>query len=465
MVRAAAIYARISDDREGLALGVARQIEDCEALADRRGWPVAERYVDNDISAWSSKKRRPEYLRLLDDIKGGHVDAVIVYVLDRLHRQPRELEEFFEVCDAAGMTALASVTGDVDLANADGRFMARILGAVARKESDDKSRRIKRKHEELAKAGKVSGGGTRPYGYEADRQTIRADEAAVIREAAKRVLAGEGIRSIVRDFDARGIKPAVADSWHPRALQRVLMSARIGGVREHHGTIAGTAEWPSIISAEDSTRLRAVLSDPARRTNRAPRRYLLAGLLRCGQCGARLLSRPRKNASPRYLCASGPGFAGCGKTYIVAPDLEAWITEAVLIRLDSPTLAKALTKGDQSNEAAELADELAEDTAQLDELAEAYGSKVITLSEWLAARKPIEARIEHERKRLSRMSATSALDGFVGHADRLRKLWPELPLDRQRAVVAAVMDHAVIGPAVRGRNWFDPERVAPVWRR
>ena len=126
-----------------------------------------------------------EYLRLLEDIKAGLVDAVIVYVLDRLHRQPRELEEFFEVCDAAGITALASVTGDVDLANADGRFMARILGAVARKESDDKSRRIKRKHEELAKAGKVSGGGTRPYGYEADRMTIRKDEAAVIREAAE----------------------------------------------------------------------------------------------------------------------------------------------------------------------------------------------------------------------------------------------------------------------------------------
>jgi DNA invertase Pin-like site-specific DNA recombinase len=465
MVRAAAIYARISDDREGLALGVARQIEDCEALAERRGWPIAERYVDNDVSAWSSKKRRPEYLRLLDDIKGGHVDAVIVYVLDRLHRQPRELEEFFEVCDAAGITALASVTGDVDLANADGRFMARILGAVSRKESDDKSRRIKRKHEELAKAGKVSGGGTRPYGYDADRMTIRKDEAAVIREAAKRVLAGEGIRSIVRDFDSRGIKPALAEFWHPRALQRVLMSARIGGVREHHGTVAGTAEWASIISAEDSARLRAILSDPARRTSRAPRRYLLAGLLRCGHCGARLMSRPRKGSSARYLCASGPGFAGCGKTYIVAPDLEAWITEAVLIRLDSPDLAKKLAKGDRSNEAGALADELAQDTAQLDEVASAYGSKAITLSEWLAARKPIEARIEHERKRLSRMSATSALDGFVGCAGRLKKVWSDLPLNRQRAIVGAVMDHAVIGPAVKGRNWFDPDRVQPVWRK
>ena len=53
-----------------------------------------------------------------------------------------------------------------------------ILGAVA-KESDDKSRRLRRKHQELAEAGKVSGGGTRPFGFEADRVTIRPDEAAI----------------------------------------------------------------------------------------------------------------------------------------------------------------------------------------------------------------------------------------------------------------------------------------------
>ena len=70
---------------------------------------------------------------MLDDIRAGSVDALVVWNLDRLHRQPKELEEFFEVCDAARLTALASVTGDTDLATHDGRFLARILGAVARK--------------------------------------------------------------------------------------------------------------------------------------------------------------------------------------------------------------------------------------------------------------------------------------------------------------------------------------------
>jgi hypothetical protein len=149
---------------------------------------------------------------------------------------------------------------------------------------------------------------------------------------------------------------------------------------------------------------------------------------------------------------------------IVADEVEVWITEAVLYRLDTPGLAQALDWQDKGDEAGELASSLDEDSAQLEELAEAYGAKQVTLSEWLAARRPIEQRIEQTRRRLSRLSQFSALDGFVGHAGRLRELWEEMPLTRRRAVVAAVLDHAVIGPGVRGRNRFDPDRIEPVWR-
>src|SRR5437868_481387 len=107
VIRSAAIYARISSDRDGTQLGVTRQVEDCRSLAQRRGWTVAEVYVDDDVSAYSGRIR-PEYRRLLSDLKAGSRDAVVVWHLDRLHRQPKELEEFFEVCEAAGVTSLAS---------------------------------------------------------------------------------------------------------------------------------------------------------------------------------------------------------------------------------------------------------------------------------------------------------------------------------------------------------------------
>src|SRR5205807_4449593 len=105
----AAVYARISSDRDGTQLGITRQLGDCRTLAERRGWAVAAEYVDDEVSAYNGKPR-PAYRRLLADLRDGLVDAVVVWHLDRLHRQPKELEEFFEVCDAAGVRNLASFT-------------------------------------------------------------------------------------------------------------------------------------------------------------------------------------------------------------------------------------------------------------------------------------------------------------------------------------------------------------------
>jgi site-specific DNA recombinase len=444
-------------------LGVRRQIEDCERLIARKGWEVAERYVDDDVSAYNGRMR-PAYRRMLDDLRGGFLDAVVVWDADRLHRQPKELEEFFEVCTDAAVTRLASVSGDIDLATHDGQFLARILGAVAKKESDDKSRRITRKHQELAQAGRIAGGGTRPYGYEADRRTIRESEAVVIRELADRVLAGEAIRSLCRDLDERQIVTVTGKMWRPQTLTRMLTSGRISGQREHRGELVAKAEWPGIITPQQTARLRTLLFDPNRRTNAAVRRYLLVRLLRCGRCGATLVSRPRSGGDRRYICATGPGYVGCGHTYVLAEPLERFVVEAVLYRLDSPELG-ALLNGSRADPDAERAQaEIEQAQAQLDELASAYGNQAFGLSEWLAARKPIEQRLTQAKRQLARLSRVSVLEGHVGHAPALRERWPDLPLTRQHAIVAAVLDHVVVGSGRRGYNRFDPSRLTPVWR-
>ena len=113
---AVAIYARISQDRTGEELGVKRQLQDCQAEAERRGWTVAQEYVDDDISAYSGKQR-PEYERMLRDIAEGRRDGVIVWHMDRLHRRPVELERFVEVCTRAGVRDVVTLSGDVELVN------------------------------------------------------------------------------------------------------------------------------------------------------------------------------------------------------------------------------------------------------------------------------------------------------------------------------------------------------------
>jgi site-specific DNA recombinase len=461
MVRAG-IYARISSDREGDNLAIGRQLADCEELAARRGWQVVERYVDSDLSAWSGKVR-PEYRRLLEEIEARLIDAVVVYHADRLHRHPKELEDFIDLCQRTE-TKLATVSGDLDLSTHEGQLMARITGAVAKKSSDDMSRRIRRKHQDIALAGKPSGGGTRPFGYESDHRTARPAEAAIIRECAARVLAGDSLRSICIDLNDRQVQTVKGSRWSPQTLRRMLMSARISGQREHHGEIVAQGDWDAIISPVETQRLRAKLGDPDRRTNRSARRYLLARLLRCGLCEMPLYARPRADGTRRYVCASGPS-GGCGKITIVAEPLELFTVEAVLHRLDSPELAAILNGRPDDGESAGWQSEIEQATEQLDELAGMWGSNEISRSEYLTAGAAIRKRQDIARKRLAALNRSSVISDHVGNGAGLRERWAGLTLTRQQQIVAAVLDHLVVGPAaVRGSRQFDHSRLSAVWR-
>ena len=117
------------------------------------GYVVEDVYVDDDISAWSGKQR-PEFERMVDDLRSRRIGAVLVWHLDRLTRHPRELESFIDLCDELHV-GLGCVTGEIDLGSHIGRLTARMLGGLARYESDHKSERIRRKHEEIAATASI----------------------------------------------------------------------------------------------------------------------------------------------------------------------------------------------------------------------------------------------------------------------------------------------------------------------
>jgi site-specific DNA recombinase len=442
-------------------LGVNRQLQDCEAYAALKGWQVAERYCDDDFSAYSGKPR-PEYQRMLADLKSRRIDGVVVWHLDRLHRSPKELEEFIEICDAAGVRHLATVTGDVDLSTHDGRFHARILGAVSRKESDDKSRRATRKHLEIAQSGRWAGG-RRPYGFSDDRQLV-PEEVEVIREAARRLAAGETLWSVAGDFNARGIPTARGAKWSGQSLKGIVIHPRLAGHRTLHERIVAPGVWDAVLTEQESQRLRSVLTDPARTLTRSARRYLLSSLLVCGLCDAKLVSRPSRHR-PAYVCAKGPGFFGCGRISILAAPLESFVTEAVLFRLDSPELARAIKhQPDANREAAELELAIATDQAKLEELAGFWADGKIESPEYFVARKRITDRLNALRARFGRIDRHGSVRRLAGEADRLRGQWADLNLHQRRALITTLLDHIVVSPARHGGHSFDPSRLEPIWR-
>jgi len=121
-------------------------------------------YVDNDVGAsrHSKKSSRQECRRLLGDIQAGNIDAVVIWMEDRLQRQVIELAEFLKVCDTAGVTRIASAGGEFDLSDADQRTTLYIKAAIAEAEIEKMSKRMRRRNKEAAEHGECAPGGKRP---------------------------------------------------------------------------------------------------------------------------------------------------------------------------------------------------------------------------------------------------------------------------------------------------------------
>lgn len=466
----AAIYARISSDQAGEGAGVARQVQDCRRLAEGLGWGVAGEYVDNDMSAYRGKPR-PEYLRMLADAADGLIDAVVVYNLDRLTRRPAELEAFADAMSAAGVRHVKFVTGDMDMGTDDGLMMARIMGAFSAKESANISRRVKRKMEEVAAQGRPHGGSTRPYGYAEDFVTVNEEEAENIRAVFARFLAGESTRSIATWLNEHGARTVRGGPWITTTVKGMLTNPRYAGLRAHRGVVVGLAVWEAIVSEDDHRRVLAMYAEKKTSGRRAPQRYLLSGMCRCSRCGTRLYSSSRVRdgrETRRYVCMKGPDHGGCGRMTINAQPLELLIADAVLYRLDTPELADALAGRAAADERTrEISTTLDEVQTRLDDLASAYGRGEITMRDWTTARRVLDQRHETLQRQLSQATQTSALNGLPGNGQALAATWGTLNLDRQHAIVKAVVEHIVISPGIRGAQGVgavDPARVDVVWR-
>ncbi len=461
--RSASVYCRISRDRDGEGLGVARQEKDAQEWAARHGWTIAEVYVDDDISAYNGK-HRPAYRQLLSDIAEGRRDGLIAWHPDRLTRRPTELEELVEVVEGTGVPIGTVTAGDIDLATPSGRMTARILGSVARHESEHKAERIARKHRELAEVGKVSGGGRRAFGYKAGGMEIEPAEARLIEEAAERTLAGEALRSVVADWNRRGVKTVTGAQWSATTLRRLLRSGRISGQREHHDRIMGTAAWPAIIDPATTWRLRAVIDDPARSgRHRGESDYVLAGLMRCGACGTTLTSHQasRKGRTVRrYHCMADRG--GCNGVGIIAAPVEELVTEAVLTRLDSPALRKAVARRSKPRNGAEKALRALE--AKEAELGEMWAGGEITRAAWSAARDRLARDIEAARSATSGQVREETAASLMGKGADLRKRWDRLPTETKRTIISTVVEAVTIAPTTKAVNRFDEGRVSVLWR-
>lgn len=456
-----AIYLRISDDRDGTQTATQRQRADCIRFAESRDWDVVDVFEDVDLSAYKRGTKRPEFERMLTAVRDQDVDGVLAWKIDRLTRRMRDFVRLDEACEDSG-GFIATVSDGIDTRNPASRFIAEILVSQARMESQNQSTRITRKEAERAANGLPATGGDRLYGYTSDRSHIIPEEAALVREAAARILAGETLNGVCWDWKRRGVKSVRGGSWSKQVMRRYLMRPAIAGFREHEGVLVkGT--WPGLISEVDHRRLVALLSDPARLTRTTARRYLLTGLVSCGNCGALLVGRPRDDKSPRYVCNRQPELPNCGRLTRLCEPVDEMVKELVLDALESVDLRQFVE--DSEPDATLIMDAIRADEEALVELsADYYQHKVIDRAEFLSNRNAIRDRISDGRRRLARQGGRGILAGLVGAGATVREEWDARGIDWQRAVIAALVSNIELLPAVKGYNRFDPTKVRIEWK-
>jgi DNA invertase Pin-like site-specific DNA recombinase len=434
-------YVRISVDRDN-ETSTETQAERIRAYCKAQGWRVVDVIVEPGRSAYkASRNSRPGFRRVMGLVSAGAADVVVCWKLDRIARNTvdtlnlvNELAEY----DAQ----LVSVTEHFDTSTAAGRMTLTVLAALATMESATKSERV------LEWQGKrlrslATPTGRRPFGYQRERNALHIDdaEAAIIREAADRVLAKQSFNSIVADLRRRGVTGSRGALMSRRALRAILLTPTIAACREVDGVFVQSKEWKAILPRKKWDRLHALLTDPSRRTGPGPRRkWLLSGIAACSRCttddGEPFPMMCKPNAyGPRYTCFQCHLSIEAKRTdEIVQKDLLALLDPKAWRRLRNGRSHVADTSGFE---------EAMQALTERFTAGDIDGTQLGVLADELLRQQQVEATPPPP----------------LPNVDNLKQAWPKLGLEQRRLVIAAATESLTIKPWTPNGGTFDETRI------
>jgi site-specific DNA recombinase len=438
MKKHAAIYARVSSDRQKEQKTIASQTALLREYAEAHEYAVPKDWIFEDEGYSGSVLARPGLERLRDLAAEGLVETILVYAPDRLSRnyayQVLLIEEFGR--GGAETLFLKSAGGD----SPEERLLVQFQGMIAEYERAQIAERSRRGKRHRAKAGCVNVLSGAPYGYRYVRKTETAaayyavieSEAEVVREVFERYTRQLwSIGAIARDLNGRGVATRFGRGpWERSTLWGMLRNPAYQGVACFGKTEAAPRQritkplrqkggfsprsnahrdrdpqdWivvpvPALVSAETFALAQERLVENKRfsaRRTKTP--TLLQGLLVCGQCGYGLYRTSTKTTkrqvqyyrclgSDRYRHLRGPA---CSCRPIRQDYLDALVWQEVVRLLNTPELVRAeierrieesLSSDPVQQRKGQLERESKRLGAQLDKLLDAYQEDLIGLAE------------------------------------------------------------------------------------
>lgn len=496
----AGCYCRISSDPNDKREGVDRQREDTADICTINNWTPVGYYIDNDRSA-SNGGDRPEWDRLLADVKAGKIDRIVVWNQDRGWRKTADLESLRPVLEPRGVQLATTNIGVIDFRNADDVFRAQVSTALSEMEIAKMKVRMRRAARQKAEQGRPkwrTAFGYLPFeGRKEDDTGHREPDpvtAPLVEQAYAAITAGASLKEICKLFNDAGAYGLTGRPWTTTTVSLFLRSPRNAGLRAHTDTATGVTEvvgegcWPGLVSEKTWRAAQYVFSTPGRAPGpKAVRRHLLTGILRCGKCAAEGVDARMCGQWVTRMTGGQPGRIRAGETrrsketvrritYICQQcrgcSISAEHTEAFLVALlgrrladpDAADLLKAPIHDEA--EAQRQRQEKSDLYTELDNLAVERAQGLLTGRQVQIATEVIQQKldaIEHDERDAEKVRL---LDGIPLGTDAAIDAVNQLSPDRFRAVLDMLCT-VTIAPLGRGHGKvFREERISGgvVWR-
>lgn len=302
-----ALYVRVSTDIQVDGYSIDEQLERLEKYCDAKDWIIYNKYIDPGFTG--SNINRPGLTKLLQDIHKGKIDLVLVYKLDRLSRSQKDTLYLIEEEFLPNNVDFISMTENFDTSTPFGRAMIGILSVFAQLERENIKTRLAMGHVGRAKAGYWRGGANPPIGYDFvdGKLVINEYEAYQVRLMYKMYLEGESIYGIFmyirKHFTNR------YSSYRTAKQIGVILKNRIYiGKIKYKGVEYDGIHEP-IIDIDTFEKVQKRYKEISSKWSdhyRSPfkGKYLLTGLLFCGNCGARYFAstqRRKDKTTGKYI--------------------------------------------------------------------------------------------------------------------------------------------------------------------
>ena len=246
------LYPRVStEDQSRYGHSLDEQEECLKKLCDFKGYEIYKIYREEGVSAKSMN--RPKFQEMIEDMKNGKINKIIVYKLDRLTRSIQDLESICKMIEEYDCS-LESVSEEINTDTATGKFFIRMTTILAQLEIERTSERTKFGLTGAAKKGHFSG--KAPIGYRKINKELVIDdiESEIVKDIFKSYINGLSVCAIAKQLNN---KNALNRYWRTTTIDRMLSNYIYAGDYQHRKrikdeeTILFEDVCPAIINKED----------------------------------------------------------------------------------------------------------------------------------------------------------------------------------------------------------------------